>query len=326
MKLLIIRLSSMGDIILTSPVARCLKQQHPDAEIHYLVKAPFVPLVECSPYVAKVHTLGPQAETLQQLRAEHYDFVVDLQNNHRSTALRRQLPCPSSACGKEDLRRLWLVLTKRNTLKHPHVVQRYLQTAAPLSVADDGQPLDLFYRPDEHLQQHCMQQPYVAIACGAQHATKQIPLAKLEYLIGAINGPIVLLGDKHDRQRIEQSLCDLPPRVTNLCGTTTLHQLAQWIDHAAVVVAGDTGIMHIASALHRPLVVVWGSTTPKLGFAPYRTDAVNSEVSLPCRPCSKVGREECPLLHFRCMNNQPWQKIAQYVNERCRTTTVPDNC
>lgn len=318
MKILIIRLSSMGDIILTSPVARCLKQRHPDAELHYLVKAPFVPLVECSPYVAKVHTLGPLADTLSLLQSEHYDYVIDLQHNHRSAQLRRRLRCPSSTCRKEDLRRLWLVLTKRNILKHSHVVQRYLQAAAPLGISDDGLPLNLFYRTDSQLQSHpLMQQSYVAIACGAQHTTKQIPPAQLRHLVQSIEAPIVLLGDESDGRRIAEALQPLPHRVLNLCGHTTLHQLAQWIDHAAVVIAADTGIMHIAAALQRPLVVVWGSTTPQLGFAPYRTDALNSEVPLPCRPCSKVGKEQCPRRHLRCLTDHPWTSIAHYVNQKC---------
>lgn len=315
MKILVIRLSSMGDIILTTPVLRCIKQQVDQAVVHCLVKSPFVSLLSHSPYVDQVISYDESRNFIKQLRAEQYDFVVDLQNNHRSHLLWRQLRCKHSVVNKEDWARMWLVLTKRNHIKQASVVDRYMKAAAPLGVVNDGKPLDLFYEPQTD-GPDVQQRPYVAIACGAQHGTKRIPLKYLQFLIGSIQGTIVLLGDNQDRYRIADGSVHLNRRVVNMCGKTSLTELIQWVDRATVVISGDTGIMHMAAALQKELIVLWGSTTPLFGFAPYGVEAYNSEVMLDCRPCSRMGKEKCPKQHLRCFEGHPWQQIVNYVNSK----------
>ena len=314
MKILVIRLSSMGDIILTTPVLRCIKQQVEGAEVHCLVKTPFVSLLDRSPFVDRVYAYDEQNDVVNRLKQEKFDYVVDLQNNHRSRLMCRLLRCKRSVVKKEDFARWLLVVTKHNFIKHPSVVNRYMDAARPLGVVNDGGPLNLYYELQEANEKQ--RQPYVVIACGAQHGTKRIPPKQLQYLIGSIQGQIVLLGDKQDRYRIANDGVHLTPNVLNLCGKTSMEQLMQWVDKATVVISGDTGIMHMAAAFQKDLVVIWGGTTPLFGFAPYGVEARNCEADLWCRPCSRLGKRKCPQHTLRCFEDLPWQQIVNYVNAR----------
>ena len=138
MKILLIRLSSIGDIVLISPVLRCLKRQHPDVELHLLVKAPFVEMMRENPYVDKVLTYG-------QLIEEGYDVVVDLQGNARSRGVCRCINAPRYRFPKRNIAKLLMVLLKREVLPIGHVCDRYFEAVAPLGVVNDGQGLDFFY-------------------------------------------------------------------------------------------------------------------------------------------------------------------------------------
>lgn len=333
MKILIIRLSSIGDIVLTSPVVRCLKQQKPDVSIHYLVKKQFATTIQANPYIDKVHLLDPAASLSQQtpaLRAEKFDYIIDLHNNQRTWLLKKALKVPSQSFYKLNIEK-WLMTTfKYNRLPNSHIVDRYLKTVAnaPFNIVNDGKGLDYFIAPKDEIAITTRfptigQQPYIALAIGASLATKKMPNHKLINLCELLAAPIVLLGGgKADIANAEQISNKLAAHQTivNACGELNLNQSASVAKQAQVVISHDTGMMHIAAAFNQKMVSIWGNTIPEFGMYPYLPKAaaapqkIMQVLGLKCRPCSKLGYKACPKKHFNCMELINENDIADWVN------------
>lgn len=310
-KILVLRFSSIGDIVLTTPVLRCLKAQVPGAEIHYATKQAYQSLVAYNPHIDKRFYLTADGLTplIRQLRAERYDYVVDLHNNLRTSLIKLALGVTAYTFSKLNWQKWALVRLNVNVLPNVHIVDRYLDAVKPLGVENDGRGLDYFipYRdqvedewlPDTH------QRGYVAYAIGGQHATKKLPLPRMLELCRKINYPIVLLGGKEDADTADALEQALGKRlIYNACGKYNLNQSASLLQRARIVFSHDTGLMHIAAALKKKVYSIWGNTSPYFGMYPYKTQFVLLENNtLNCRPCSKLGYAKCPLGHFRCMND-----------------------
>jgi ADP-heptose:LPS heptosyltransferase len=317
MKILVLRFSSIGDIVLTTPVVRQLKTQVPGAQVHFATKPAYRSLLEANPYVDHTHVLsGTLGELVRELRAERFDFIVDLHNNLRTRLIRVQLPgVPGRAFDKLNWQKWLLVNFKINRLPPVHIVDRYRAAAAPLGLRDDGGGLDYFIPPGQEvdvaaaLPAGFRPGQYVAVAIGAQHATKRLPVEKLIELVAKLAPrPVVLLGGPEDESTghvIELAFQQPHSPVFNACGRFSLHQSASLVRQAELVVSHDTGLMHIAAAFGKEIFSVWGNTVPQFGMYPYRTSFQALEVlGLPCRPCSKIGFAECPQGHFKCMRDQ----------------------
>lgn len=310
MKILVIRLSSIGDVILTTPVLRCLKSQLQHCELHFITKPLCGQLLQDNPYIDRLIEYDNSDPQRSMLRSEHYDCVVDLHNSHRSRSLRRAVASRSLVYRKENFAKFILVLYKHDMMSGRHVVDRYFDAVSPLGVSNDGKGLQLsaFALPPVFTTDR----PFVAIACGAQHETKRIPPSKIAYIANSIGAPVVLLGDGNDRQRVEHLA--LSQKVVNLCGQTSLTESAAIISRAAAVVTSDSAMMHVAAAYHRYVLAVWGCTSPRFGFWPYATSHTNYTVaSLPCWPCRRMGTNRCPKGHFHCMMKQDYDAIVRQL-------------
>lgn len=322
-KILIIRFSSIGDIVLTSPVVRCIRQSG-DVEIHFLTKTAFASIAENNPLIDRVHRMEHSIdECLPALQQEQFDFVVDLQNNLRSFRVRKKLGRPSSTFPKLNVRKWLYVNLKRDVMPKTHIVDRYFKAVEPLGISNDGQGLDFFISVKDRVVPELTfgwpKEHYIALVVGAAHFTKRIPLQKLMEICERIHMPIVALGGKDDALVGERLAAAFPGKVHNACGKCTLDQSASVIKHAKHVITPDTGLMHIAAAFQRPITVVWGNTTPQLGMYPYQTETpwTSAEVKdLGCRPCSKIGFNRCPKGHFKCMNLQDAQSIAASIDSQ----------
>lgn len=326
-KILVVRFSSIGDIVLTSPVVRCLKQQLTHVEIHYLTKSSFADLVNINPHVDKVITIQKSInEVLAQLRAEKYDFLVDLHNNVRTLALKRKLGVSNASFPKYNISKWILVRFKWNRLPEHHVVERYFEAVKSLGVKNDNKPCDFFFLPDDRVatdeQFFLAEKTYIAVAIGAQYATKRLPTHKLVELINQLEGPVILLGGPTDLPVAEEIVKQTThPQVINSCGKLALRQSASVVQQASVLVTHDTGLMHIASAFQVPTVSIWGNTVPALGMYPYFPEhqqgfSIHEVMDLSCRPCSKIGHHSCPKKHFDCMEKQDTKAIAADANQR----------
>ncbi|GAB3800384.1 glycosyltransferase family 9 protein [Spirosoma humi] len=310
MKILILRFSSIGDIVLTSPVIRCLRQTINGAEIHYCTKRRYQELIAHNPYIDKCHYLDDSLmQLVGQLRSEQYDLVIDLHNNLRTRLIKGMLAKRSYTVNKINVQKWLYVRFKVNTMPPVHIVDRYMDTVAALGVSNDGKGLDYFIAAEDQVPISQLppthQSAYVAYALGGQHATKRLPVERMIDLCRRIDRPIVLLGDQHDRETGELIRTTLGDElIYNACDLFSVNQSASLIGGAQMVYSHDTGLMHIAAALKKPIVSIWGSTTPQLGMYPYKTrHLIVENTALNCRPCSKIGHDKCPLGHFKCLND-----------------------
>jgi len=320
MKILVIRFSSMGDIIYTTPVVRCLKQQLPDAEIHFLTKPAFRYIYDNNPHLDKLLLLKPSlSDTIKDIKAEQYDYLVDLHTNLRTSIIKLRTGIKSFTYDKQRLRK-WLSLKFNLKLVPPvHLVDRYLKAVKPLGVVNDGHPINYYIKNQYNLANLLPvthQQGFVAFVIGATHFTKRMPNAKIISLCRQINMPIVLLGGNDVKANGNEIAAALGSKVYNACGITTLDESVYLTSQAKRLIGFDTGLTHIAEAFNIPIASIWGSTVPELlGVQPYQIDrALVAGIELPCRPCSKFGQERCPLGHFKCMNDMPEQPLANFLN------------
>ena len=326
MKILILRFSSIGDIVLTTPVIRGLKTQLDQVEIHFATKTHYRSIAEVNPYIDKVHVLDGKLNTLiKSLRSENFDWVIDLHHNLRTLIIKTSLAVPSKSFRKLNFQKWLLVNFKINKLPNLHIVDRYLETVKHLGVKPDALGLDFFiddkdFVPAEWLPE-THRKEFVAYAIGAQHHTKKLPITKMVELCDKINKPIILLGgkedhstgeqlkkffDRSDDSEFEDGLKELNKKtiIYNACGLYTLGQSASILKRARVVFTHDTGLMHIAAALKKEVFSIWGNTVPAFGMYPYRTRfTILENANLNCRPCSKIGHSSCPKMHFKCMKD-----------------------
>ncbi|TSA28253.1 MAG: glycosyltransferase family 9 protein [Bacteroidetes bacterium] len=324
-KILIIRLSSIGDIVLTTPVVRCLKQQLPEAEIHYLTKKQYIPVLQSNPFIAKIHLFKDNfQELIPKLKAERFDHIVDLHKNFRSHYVRFRLSRPATSFPKLNLQK-WLI-TKFHFDRLPpvHIVDRYFRAVQKLGIQNDGKGLDYFLLDPEQVNIAGrfpeLAPEYVAIAIGAKHQTKIFPVHKVAALCNELALPVILLGGKEDMARGEEIRNQSTGRVVNGCGALPLNASASVINQATLVVSNDTGLMHIAAALKKPVISIWGNTIPAFGMYPYLPEEfrhLSTLIEVPvlsCRPCSKLGYDTCPKGHFDCMERIEMQKIVDAIN------------
>ncbi len=301
-KFLILRFSSIGDIVLTTPVTRCIKKQYPNAEVHYATKQSFKVLVENNPYIDQYHLLGKSLnEFIATLKAENFDYIIDLHNNLRTSIIKFRLSSAKSfSFDKLNFKKWLLVNLKINQMPDVHIVDRYLKTTESLGVINDNQGLDYFIPAKDIVQ---INEPYIAFAIGGQHATKKLPTTRIIEICQKLSGKIMLLGGKEDATAAEEIEKAVGVNIINACGKYNLNQSASLVQQSAYLITHDTGLMHIASALKKKVISIWGNTVPEFGMYPYLTEfKIIENKNLSCRPCSKIGYSKCPKGHFKCMS------------------------
>lgn len=329
MKLLVVRFSSIGDIVLTESVVRCLKDQIQGVEIHYLTKINFLDLVKHNPAISKVHVLNNDWPSLiQYLRTEKFDHIIDLHNNLRTRKLKWALKIKSFSYPKRNVSKYLYTRLKLNFISsNEHVVDRYFAAVSALHVTSDHQPNRFFINTENKIQLEKIglkTRSYLAVAIGAQFNTKKLPTEKLISILKKCTIPIILLGNEQedlDAQNIINALSSQDIR--SFCGKLNLLQSASLVEQAAVLLTHDTGLMHIAACFETPIITIWGNTTPEFGMSAYtptrKTQSIQIEVDgLSCRPCSKIGYQTCPKAHFACMNNQDEMRISAEIMKRIK--------
>jgi lipopolysaccharide heptosyltransferase II len=318
---LIIRLSSIGDIILTSALVRSVKKLYPEARITYLIKKEFIDLVKYNPNIDQVLTVDKSLGTkgLKELkrivRNEKFDWIIDLHKNLRSSYLKR---CSGAVYKttypKFIFKRTLLVKFGINLYKTIRPVYlRYFEAVKKAGVIYDNLGTDVFYPAEEEnfviekllLEGYDQKSPIVVLCPAAKHFTKQwLPerftdVAKK--LITSGKYTVCLAGGKEDMQLCEDIRKSVGKGIINLAGNLSLLQSAALLKMAKFVVVNDSGLMHLAQSQKTPVLAIFGSTTRELGFFPIDEQRVVVEYPVSCRPCSHIGREKCPKGHFKCM-------------------------
>lgn len=331
MKILIIRFSSIGDIVLTTPVVRAIKDQIKGAEVHFLTKESFKGILENNPHIDKLYTINKDLkEVLSDLLAEKYDHIVDLHKNLRTLTLKLRLKRRSHTFPKLNPEKWLLVNFKWNRMPKKHVVDRYFEAVSSLGVQNEHLGCEFYLTDQDHVDTRKVFDldpgQYITVAIGAQFATKRMPIGKLIEIIGQTELPVLLVGgptDAETAKRISQHFADQKV-VISTCGEYSLARSASIVKQSACLLTNDTGMMHIATCFGIPIVSVWGNTVPALGMYPYypvHQDlfSIHEVKGLSCRPCSKIGFQECPKKHFKCMELQDAGKIAGDLNMRARS-------
>jgi ADP-heptose:LPS heptosyltransferase len=313
MKILLIRFSSIGDIVLTTPVIRCIKRQmDDDVELHMLTKDKFESLSYNNPYIDKTHEYGNSLrEVIKELKKEEFDYIVDLQKNNLSRRVCWALGCEYHSFHKLDFKKMLLTTFKINKLPDVHVVDRYFEAVEPLDVKNDGRGLEFYISESNMMQEPDLPEEFrngfYAVVVGGSYNTKVIPTDKLVEIIEKLDEPVILLGGPGDMQRAKTVADAIGENVWNPVGMLNLEQSASIIKMSKAVLTSDTGMMHIAAAFNKPMVSVWGNTVPEFGmYQLYPKGSTNKlnimEIKdLKCRPCSKLGYKKCPKGHFKCM-------------------------
>ncbi len=335
-KILVIRFSSIGDIVLTTPVVRCLKKQL-GAEVHFLTKRGFEKILLNNPNIDRVFSIEKKiSEIIKSLTSERYDYVIDLHNNLRSWQVKNALGVKSYSFDKLNFEKWLMVNLKINRLPHNHIVDRYLDTVRDLGVVNDRQGLDYFIPKEDEIdvakflrenftrelppqyfdQKSENKLPYLAFVIGAAHATKRLSVDKIVEICNGLNLPVLLLGGKEDKANGDAIAMKSTHYVFNFCGMLNLNQSASAVKQAHKVITHDTGLMHIAAAFDKKIISVWGNTIPEFGMTAYSNEVENFEVKgLSCRPCSKIGHQKCPKGHFDCMQKQDSKAIILSLNK-----------
>jgi len=305
-KILIIRLSSMGDILLTTPLIRSIKKQNPEVQIDFVIKEEFIELVKNNPNLTDIHVYSKQSFEKQilinTLISNNYEIVIDLQNNIRSKEITKPLHSQTFRFKKNDAKKFILVNFKINRLKNaPSIPVRYAE-AAEINLDDEG--LDLFtdYVADPRLD---LNEKYIGLCPGAKHFTKRWPkeyFIELGKKLESSGYKVVLFGGLSEEELIGKIANQLSSPV-NLCGDSILQSAAD-MKMCKSIYTNDSGAMHLACAVKVPVIAFFGSTVKEFGFFPYRANSIELDVeNLPCRPCTHIGRKSCPLIHFKCMKD-----------------------
>ena len=320
MKFLIVRFSSIGDIVLTFPVVEAIKAKYPHAQIHYITKKENATLLRACLEVDKVILIENKVfEVLAELKSEKYDVVIDLHKNLRSQTLKNFLRVKSFTFPKLNIRKWIYVRFKWNVLNDIHVVERYFQALKKLGIKYNKNELN-FHVPKEFeltLNQFGLAaKTYHCIVLGAKYQTKKLPLSKLLHVIENFDQDLVLLGGKEEEEIAHRIIETYPhKKIVNFVGILNILESAYVLKNTKSVLTNDTGLMHIAASFDCKILLTWGNTTRKLGMYPYGNKGskiVEFEVkNLSCRPCSKIGFSKCPKEHFNCMSLQNEKEILR---------------
>ena len=311
-KVLIIRFNSIGDLVLTTPVIDMLFNN--GYEVHYLVKSSFANVLSHNKHISQIWTFdGDYHSTLNKLKSIDYRWVVDLHNNIRSNKFARALGKPTVQFKKNHIKDFLMTRFGFFKASKEHIVDRFLDTIEPVTrqTRNGRYPLYIYKEHFKDLDEG----PFIAIGIGAAFETKQIPNEKIVAFINAFpNQKFILLGGPGDVKKSEVIVKEVSSnRITNFTGIININESAYCISNAQLLLTGDSGLMHIATALNVPVVAVYGSTHPLLGYTPYYNSEVKHYIiqneALKCRPCTKQGRNTCPKKHFKCMNEIDTQSM-----------------
>ena len=327
-KTLIIRFSSIGDVVLASPLVRVLHKQFPSSQIDFVVRKEYSELIRYNPNLNRTFEFDDQ-EGFQELRRlkeiirhEKYDLIIDIHNSLRSRYIRSISGAKEIVViNKRIFARTMLVRLKKNFYRDiVSIADRYIEPVGIYGIENDAQGLEIFI-PDETMRTVSgkmsplklqMYEKVIGFCPSAKHATKRWPEERFIEagirLVRELKAKIILFGGKSDTVLCTTIANGINKKSEGECvieysDQFSLLETAAAMQFCDVIVTNDSGLMHIAAAMKKKLVAIFGSTVREFGFFPVGTENIVIErKGLYCRPCSHIGRSNCPEGHFRCMN------------------------
>lgn len=295
----------MGDILLTSPLIRSIKNQNPSLQIDFVLKEEFFELLKNNPYLTNIYKyskeISEKEKLIRTLKSNNYERIIDLQNNNRSRQINYRLRKKIFQFSKNNFKKFLLVHFKINRLKNaPQIPVRYAKAAG---IKLDNEGLEIFTDnniADSRLE---LNKKYIGLCPGAKHFTKRWPkeyFIDLGKMLETSGYRVALFGSADESETIKEIESQLG-NALNLCNESIL-QTAANMKMCKAIYTNDSGTMHLSCAVDVPVIAFFGSTVKEFGFFPYKNQNVVLEIeNLPCRPCTHIGRDSCPLKHFKCM-------------------------
>jgi lipopolysaccharide heptosyltransferase II len=328
-KILVVRLSSIGDIILTTPLLRSLRSAYPHAHITFLIKKQYEELLAASPYVDELITFDKKEGMAGLKGIKHYlqdqrfDLCLDIHKNWRSRYLRFCLHAgKTTSYHKLILKRTLLIWFKINLYRQiKPVYLRYFDSVKILGIQYDGLGTKIHVPPGKSEMVRNMlseagysfDRPLVILCPSATYFNKRWKpegfIETARYLIREKSVFVVVHGGREDSDLCNQIATSIGTGAANLAGRLSLSESAALLGMSTLVIANDSGLMHLAQSQNRPVVGIYGPTTRELGYYPVEKDSIVIETNLPCRPCTHNGLNTCPKRHFRCMNDIPAESV-----------------
>ncbi|MGH7659166.1 MAG: glycosyltransferase family 9 protein [Gemmatimonadales bacterium] len=315
-RILLLRLSSIGDVILTTPLVRALRSRLPEAHIAFMTRREFTPLLSEHPALDEVLPFEGGTsirELAARLRREKFTDILDLHGTPRTRLLRYLVPGRWRGYRHHRLARDILIRFKRDVYpRHLPVAERYFDAARELGIEPDGGPPEFHLAPAAvenvrgFLGEHRLgrDRPLVALAPGAAHVTKRWPAARWDEFIRILvkdGFDCILLGGPDDAELAGMLAMPGGKHTVSAAGKFGLQETGAAIRESRVLVSGDTGVMHMGTATGTPVIALFGPTVEQFGFFPYRSHNLVIQQDLDCRPCTAWGTERCPLGHHRCL-------------------------
>lgn len=319
-RVLFIRLSAIGDILLITPLIRIFHQQYPHAQIDILTKEAYAPLLQHHPLINHIITMPDSPtfteviSTASKIRQQNYSKIFDLQTHWRTYLISLIVGLKNVArYRKYAVRRFLLVHFKINSYpkEMEFIPKRYFSAFRHLPLEWSPERLELFIPDDlmtgiEKKWPHSQDDLTIVVAPGAGRMTKRWPAEHFVELIGLLqnrlSAKIIMVGGKEDKIVCLEIEKEASHDLVNWCGETSLLETATILKKSRLVITNDTGVMHMAAAMQRKLIALFGPTVREFGFNPFMVDhRVIEHQTLNCRPCSYHGTDACPKGHFRCM-------------------------
>ncbi len=315
-KILVIRLSSLGDIVLTQSAVQALRNEFPDAQIHYLTKKVYSPIVEMFNCVDEIHYWENKYTLLKNLRKIKFDIAIDLHSKFNTFIIKSSIATKRTVTyNKKHLLRCQIV-KKKTSRRISSTVALYFTALKKIGLESKLSEPKLFPVKNTEMPEIfpvSEQVKYIGIFPGALHKTKQYPVKQLAEFIDSIPTEwsccFIIFGSKAERNLADELNSLTDSELHDLCGKLDLQQLVSAISKVDVVITNDSGPMHIAAALEKPQIAIFGATHPKLGFSPMNKNSIILSANLECQPCSLHGGKKCPEKHFNCMRSISIEQI-----------------
>jgi lipopolysaccharide heptosyltransferase II len=304
-QILVIRLSSLGDIFLSTPLIRALKNKYPGSEISFLCREEYLNAVNTNPNITNFIALKTdvnEAEVIEKIQNGNFDLIIDLQNNFRSRKLLKTVKVPLYKFSKPNIKKFLLVNFKLNVFgKYLSIPELYAKSVPGLELDGDGVDFNI---PEQYKTSLSTEEKYIGFIPGSKHLSKRWPddyFIQLGKLLNKYGYTIVVFGGKDDKEVCAKITSQIT-KAKDLSNDNNLYQTAADMKMCRLVTGNDSGLMHVASSFFIPLIVLFGSSVEQFGFAPYKREAVILQnETLKCRPCSHFGKDQCPKGHFKCM-------------------------
>jgi lipopolysaccharide heptosyltransferase II len=354
LRILLIRFSSIGDIILTTPLIKKMREEYPDSRIDYLTLDRYGELLRDNPHLDNLYLIKSSMpfheliESAREFSRHGYDYLFDLHRSSRSALFRLCIRSEKKhRLNKRYLKRILLVSFKINLYREPYsVVNRYFQAAGELHINPDADTEiwisrkklkecqrrihsllkikteirgnDELLRIERDLLQLNRSVTIISMMPFATWQTKEWGSDRFSELGRKLSGEdtvILIHGGLEDMARADSLADAIGVRAIPIAGKTTLLESALLLSISECLITNDTGIMHMGAAARIPVVAIFGSTTEELGFFPFRFEGEVMQADLNCRPCTAKGLRRCPKGHFRCMNDIAVDKVYSAVKK-----------